>query len=76
MYWLNIDKTTKKCVIHINGCSYERKKEETLWKGISELKRDGGWLSFTSMDEAERHFRNEWSKQGYELSRDCRCLNK
>ncbi len=52
------------------------KKEATLWKGIGEFKRDGGWFSFTSIDDLERYFRQEWSKQGYELSKECKCLSK
>ncbi|MED4018537.1 hypothetical protein [Sutcliffiella cohnii] len=49
--WMNIDKPTKKCTIHSN-CSFIDKKSETKYKGILELKRDGGWLKFNSKDEA------------------------
>lgn len=47
MVWLDVDQATKKCTLHMNGsCSCLQEKIETLNKGISELKRDGGWLSF------------------------------
>ena len=47
MVWLNVDKPTKKCTLHMNSsCTYLQKKSETPYKGIGNLKRDGGWLSF------------------------------
>jgi hypothetical protein len=47
MVWLNVDKPTKKCTLHMNdSCTYLLKKSETPYKGIGNLKRDGGWLSF------------------------------
>lgn len=51
MIWMNIDIPTKICTIHSN-CSYVERKKETLFKGIHELKRDGGWKSFNSKEEA------------------------
>lgn len=50
--WMNIDKPIKKCTIHSN-CSFLDKKSETNYKGILELKRDGGWLKFNSIHEAK-----------------------
>ncbi|MCR2820053.1 hypothetical protein [Lederbergia panacisoli] len=55
--WMNIDKPTKKCTIHTN-CSYLDKKSETKYKGILELKRDGGWLKFDSKNEAKKYHLN------------------
>lgn len=40
-YWVNVDKPTKTCTIHVRGCKYENRKSETKYKGIGELKRDG-----------------------------------
>lgn len=47
MVWLNVDKPTKKCTLHMNSsCTYLQMKSETLYKGIENLKCDGGWLNF------------------------------
>lgn len=44
MVWMNIDKPIKKCTIHQDSsCTYVKNKKETQYKGIEELKRDGGW---------------------------------
>jgi len=74
-YWLNIDKPTKKCVLHIEGCTYEVEKEATPLKGIEEIKKHGGWLSFSSRQEALAYFKHKWASVGYELSERCRCLD-
>ena len=53
MVWLNVDKPTKKCTLHMNSsCTYMQKKSETPYKGIGHLKRDGGWLSFNDVKQA------------------------
>jgi len=52
MVWVNIDKPTKKCTIHIEDCIYVEKKSETPYKGIEELKRDGGWRKFDGDNDA------------------------
>jgi len=47
-YWLNVDKPTKKCVLHIRGCVFEVDKQESKRKGVGKTKKDGGWLVFSS----------------------------
>lgn len=74
MLWVNVDKPTKRCVIHRQGCQYEQDKSETPHKGIGELKRDGGWLSFASIEEAEDYCRREWEARGYIVRRGDCCL--
>jgi hypothetical protein len=73
-YWLNIDKPSKKCILHTEGCTYETNKEATPNKGLGEIKRDGGWLSFSSRQETSAYFKHKWASRGYELSEGCRCL--
>ena len=56
MVWLNIDKPTKKCTLHMNSnCTYLQEKGETEYKGIGNLKRDGGWLSFADPKLAKQY---------------------
>lgn len=46
MVWLDVDKPTKKCTLHMNSsCTCLQNKTETEDKGIGYLKRDGGWLN-------------------------------
>lgn len=53
--WVNVDNRTKRHIIHQEpGCAYLRQKKETPYKGIGELKRDGGWLPFPSLQAAEQ----------------------
>ena len=73
-FWVNVDKPTKSCVVHREGCRYEQDKSETPLKGINELKRDGGWLFFASLEEAEDYGRREWETRGYILRRGGCCL--
>ena len=71
---MNVDKPTKKCTAHVEGCRYELAKKETLLKGIGYLKRDGGWMPFPSLGEARHQFELEYASKGYDLSVECSCL--
>lgn len=75
MFWVNVDKPTKKCVIHKEGCKYEQNKVETLFKGINELKRDGGWFCFVSMEETQDYCKGEWELEGYITRRGGCCFS-
>jgi hypothetical protein len=66
--WVNIDKPTKKCTIH-SKCTYLDKKRETKYKGILELKRDGGWLKFDSNNQAKEFIKNHYDT--YQLIEHC-----
>ena len=70
-YWMNVDKPTKTCVLHIEGCLYEKQKKETKWKGVGSLKRDGGWLRFNSPQEAGKFFAETWKKRGFTYQKGC-----
>jgi len=74
MFWVNIDKPTKRCVIHRDGCKYEQAKSETPLKGIGELKQDGGWVSFASIEEVENYCEREWKAEGYIVRRGGCCF--
>ena len=67
-YWINVDKPTRKCVVHSETCIYARGKRETPLKGIGKLKRDGGWMPFQSPREARSYFDENWLLLGYEFS--------
>ena len=58
-FWVNVDKPTKTCTIHKSECGHVLKSETPYYKGIRRLKRDGGWLSFASLEEAEDCGRRE-----------------
>lgn len=75
-YWLNVDKPTKKCTLHTEGCTFEKKKKGTLFKEIGDIKKHGGWMAFSTVESAQVYFKQEWNKQGFELSKVCKCLSK
>lgn len=58
-YWVNVDIPTKS-FLHVEGCRFEVNKKETLLKGIEEIKKDGGWISFPSLSEAEKFFKQKY----------------
>jgi hypothetical protein len=61
MFWVNVDKPTKKCTIHKKNCTYVVKQRETTLKGIGKLKKDGGWFDFKTNNEAENYCRSNFS---------------
>ncbi len=70
MVWMNIDKPTKECVIHMDSnCRYLKEMEETQYKGVRELKRDGGWLYFSNIRDAEEYVLSHYDN--YSLLEHC-----
>lgn len=61
MVWLNIDKPTRRYIIHADNCVFEQMKTETPYKGIGRTKRDGGWLAFESYESAEGYYRQHFT---------------
>lgn len=71
-YWLNVDNPTKIARLHRKGCRHELAKRETSFKGINQLKKDGGWLHFERRAQAGADVRTH--HKGFQL-RDCKdCL--
>lgn len=70
-YWMNVDKPTKRSVLHHAGCRHEHAKQETPHKGIGQLKRDGGWLSFPSRQDADQYFYRELRPKGFASIIEC-----
>jgi len=55
MAWLNIDLPLKTCTYHgSKGCQFVFEKSETNFKGLEEIKRDGGWMEFSNLLAALR----------------------
>jgi hypothetical protein len=68
--WVNVDKPTRHCTIHGDPtCGFAEGKTATDWKGIGEIKRDGGWLSMASVEAAEKYCKAEYP--GYDISTCC-----
>ena len=53
MFWLDVDKPTKTATVHRDECVHAV-PECGEHKGVNEMLRDGGWLSFDSVGEAMR----------------------
>ncbi len=70
MLWMNVDKPTKRCTLHLSQCRFVKGKKETTYKGDGEIKRDGGWLSFQSLEGAVEHYESRYSN--YDLI-NCSC---
>ena len=57
MAWINIDKPLKTCTYHSeDSCRHVMDKGETPHKGLDALKRDGGWIEFSSYLEARKFY--------------------
>ena len=54
---MNIDKPTKTCTLHAdNQCTYLKTLQDKPYRGVNELKRHGGWLSFENVREAQEYY--------------------
>ena len=71
--WLNIDLPTSIATLHVSTCQYSVNKRVSTFKGVGDLRRDGGWLSFTSEDEAESYVRS-YSDRRLSFKRCSRCI--
>jgi len=58
MFWLNIDLPTQTATLHKGDCIHADPKP-TEFKGINEMKRDGGWFNFDSVGAAMRFFKTK-----------------
>jgi len=73
MVWLNVDKPTKKCTLHTDSnCFYWQQKSETDYKGLGELKRDGGWLGFANAKQATLYYQSNYPE--YHFIEHCKLL--
>jgi hypothetical protein len=73
MFWMNVDRVFKKCVVHREECPWVNwitNEVRPEFKGINELRCDGGWFSFTSIEEVENDYMQKWQPTGYILRRD------
>jgi hypothetical protein len=57
MYWLNIDKPTRKHVVHVPTCVY-CKPISTKWKSVQSMGRDGGWFSFDTLNSLRTFYKD------------------
>lgn len=53
--WLNIDIPTKTNTIH-----FKIKPPKAKFKGIEEIKRDGGWFEFDGEEEAIKYAKSNY----------------
>lgn len=74
MVWMKVDKLTKKCTIHADTqCKMLSERKEKDFKGIGELKRDGGWLFFDNVREAKEYYLSNFDN--YKLVEHCSANN-
>jgi len=78
MVWVNVDIPWKTCTIHTEPCRYVsyyvHGEGKPQFKGIEELKRDGGWFSFHSTKGAVDSCKRDWEPKGFKIKRGCNCL--
>ena len=70
-YWVNVDLPTKRFVLHNPDCAYVDKKVETDYKGLLQIKRDGGWLSFETSAAAEQYRRENHPQTNFRRCEVC-----
>jgi hypothetical protein len=56
MFWLNVDYPTGIWKLHLDSCRF-CVPEETINKGVDEIKDHGGWMSFDSYEKADSYFK-------------------
>ena len=61
MAWINVDIPIKQIVYHANDeCSSVSGREETQYRGVGEIKRDGGWLQFSDLSEVIKYHKEKY----------------
>lgn len=65
MAWLNIDKVTKKAVVHRDNCSFIRAGEKR--------EEDGSWVQSATVSEA---FESAQGLSGYEIKGCGHCIKR
>jgi hypothetical protein len=73
--WLNVDFDRREysCRLHHDNCRFIL-KTPTLYKGIGELKRDGGWLHFETVSQAEVWHKENYPKIPWKLCKTKKCF--
>lgn len=69
-YWVNIDKPRKFYRLHLESCPFCT-SSETPYKGVNEMKRDGGWFQFESKAEARKNYTENYSDLNWEPCKFC-----
>jgi len=72
MFWANVDKPTRTCVIHKDECWCILRKESP-YKGIEKFKPNGGWFQFPSIRGVE-NYAKEWEAKGYKVWKCKHCF--
>ena len=73
-YWINIDIPTHAVIIVAAHCRFVKEKTATPHHGVGELRRDGGWLDFISIQEAQDMAR-DFARDGFEVKRCSYCFH-
>lgn len=55
MFWLNVNYITGIWKLHESSCRY-CKPVENMFKGVNEIKKNGGWINFESASKALAYF--------------------
>ena len=69
-YWVNVDFPTESYKLHRKDCRHCTPTETPL-KGFKELKKDGGWLEFSSKKEARVYWKLQHSNLKWDPCRIC-----
>jgi hypothetical protein len=72
MVWVNIDKPTKRYVIHEEKCVYV----ELFPKKRDKSKYTGGWFHFLTLREAEAPYYEKCEPKGFTISVDGCCCHR
>lgn len=68
--WMYVNHPTKQVVIHENpNCPHVLNRTETHFFGNDHLRRDGGWISFSSLLEAKEYRLAKLER--YQVKRHC-----
>jgi hypothetical protein len=75
--WLNVDTDPREysCRLHRDNCGSIR-KTPTPFKGIGEIKKDGGWLHFETVGETKAWHREKYPGIPWKLFKKKKCFGK
>jgi hypothetical protein len=69
-YWLNIDFPSRYVMLHKESCIFCRPHEQKN-KGVNEIRLNGGWYEFKSMEAAETYYEMHYTSFRWNKCKRC-----
>ncbi|MBP2242632.1 hypothetical protein J2Z40_003209 [Cytobacillus eiseniae] len=69
--WINVDHPTKKITFHLDDCIFIP-TADSKYKKVNGLLRDGGWLYYKDLQEAQSYYEDNYKKYKFGSCNSCK----